>query len=184
MTRIGIVTASTRPHRIGHRVATWVRGLAPDEVEVVDIDLRELALPLLDEPEMPSTGVYAHEHTRRWAALVNGVDAVVFVMPEYNRGYNAALKNAIDYLYAEWKGKPVACVGYGWSGAQYARSALRQTLDRVGMVVVEGSALLFDKTLDTDGTVHADEVSESEVVAMYAGLSAAVANGRPSVDSR
>ena len=133
---------------------------------------------------MPSTGVYTHEHTRRWAALVNGVDAVVFVMPEYNRGYNAALKNAIDYLYAEWKGKPVACVGYGWSGAQYARSALRQTLDRVGMVVVEGSALLFDKTLDTDGTVHADEVSESEVVAMYAGLSAAVANGRPSVDSR
>lgn len=184
MTRIGIVTASTRPHRIGHRVATWVGGLSPDEVDVVDIDLRDLALPLLDEPEMPSTGHYAHEHTRRWAALVNGVDAVVFVMPEYNRGYNAALKNAIDYLYAEWKGKPVACVGYGWGGAQYARSALRQTLDRVGMVVVEGSALFFDKTLDTDGTVHADEAVEAEVIAMYAGLSAAVVDRRSSADSR
>jgi NAD(P)H-dependent FMN reductase len=184
MTRIGIVTASTRPHCIGHRVATWVKGLSPDGVEVVDIDLRELALPLLDEPEMPSTGHYAHEHTRRWAALVTGVDAIVFVMPEYNRGYNAALKNAIDYLYAEWKGKPVACVGYGWGGAQYARSALRQTLDRVGMVVVEGSALFFDKTVDTDGTVRADQATASEVIAMYAALSAAVSDGRSSVDPR
>jgi NAD(P)H-dependent FMN reductase len=184
MTRIGIVTASTRPQRIGHRVATWVRGLSPAEVEVVDIDLRDLALPLLDEPEMPSTGIYTHEHTRRWAALVTGVDAMVFVMPEYNRGYNAALKNAIDYLYAEWKGKPVACVGYGWSGAQYARSALRQTLDRVGMVVVEGSSLSFDSTLDTDGTVRADQASEAEVLTMYAGLTAAVLGGRSAPDAR
>jgi NAD(P)H-dependent FMN reductase len=184
MTRIGIVTASTRPHRIGHRVATWVEGLAPEGVEVVDIDLRALALPLLDEPEMPSTGQYAHEHTRRWAAMVNGVDAIVLVMPEYNRGYNAALKNAIDYLYAEWKGKPVACVGYGWSGAQYARSALRQTLDRVGMVVVEGSALFFDRTLDTDGTVRADGPGEAEVTTMYAALTAAVVDGRSLPDPR
>ena len=184
MTRIGIVTASTRPHRIGHRVSSWVSGLAPDEVEVVDIDLRDVALPLLDEPEQPSTGQYAHEHTRRWAALVNGVDAIVFVMPEYNRGYNAALKNAIDYLYLEWKGKPVACVGYGWSGAQYARSALGQTLDRVGMVVVEGSALFFDKTLDTDGTVRADASCEAEVATMYAGLTDAVLAGRTSPDPR
>jgi NAD(P)H-dependent FMN reductase len=184
MTRIGIVTASTRPHRIGHRVAAWVKGLSPTGVEVVEIDLRELALPLLDEPEMPSTGQYAHEHTRRWAAVVNGVDALVFVMPEYNRGYNAALKNAIDYLYLEWKGKPVACVGYGWSGAQYARSALRQTLDRVGMVVVEGSALFFDKTLDTDGTVRADASGEAEVTTMFTGLTAAVLAGRRSPDPR
>ena len=121
MTRIGIVTASTRPRRIGHHVAAWVRELAPAGVELVDVDLRELALPLLDEPEMPSDGNYVHEHTRRWAAIVEGLDAVVFVMPEYNRGYSAGLKNAIDYLYDEWYGEPVACVGYGWSGAQYAR---------------------------------------------------------------
>ena len=98
MTRIGIVTASTRPRRIGHHVAAWVRDLAPQGVELVDVDLRELDLPLLDEPEMPSDGHYVHEHTRRWAAIVEDLDAVVLVMPEYNRGYNAALKNAIDYL--------------------------------------------------------------------------------------
>jgi NAD(P)H-dependent FMN reductase len=175
MTRIGIVTASTRPRRIGHHIAAWVRGLAPEGVELVDVDLRELALPLLDEPEMPSDGHYVHEHTRNWAAIVEGLDAVVFVMPEYNRGYSAGLKNAIDYLYAEWSGKPVACVGYGWSGAQYARAALRQTLDRIGMVVVDGAALHFEKTLDLDGTVHADAADDDDVRAMYAGLRAAAA---------
>ena len=173
MTRIGIVTASTRPRRIGHHVAAWVRDLAPADVELVDVDLRELALPLLDEPEMPSDGNYAHEHTRRWAALVESLDAVVLVMPEYNRGYSAGLKNAIDYLYAEWAGMPVACVGYGWSGAHYARSALRQTLDRIGMVVVEGAALHFEKTLDLDGTVHAGATDDDDVRAMYAALVAA-----------
>ena len=91
-------------------------------------------------------------------------------MPEYNPGYSAALKNAIDYLYAEWDGMPVACVGYGWSGAKYARSALRQTLDRIGMVVVEGAALHFERTLDLDGTVHADEACEQDVRDMFAAL--------------
>ena len=68
-------------------------------------------------------------------------------MPEYNRGYNAALKNAIDFLYAEWEGLPVACVGYGWRGAEFARSALRQTLERVKMTVVDAPGLAFGKTL-------------------------------------
>ena len=170
MTRIGIVTASTRPKRIGHHVATWVESLSPAGVEVVPVDLRELDLPLLDEPEMPSDGHYVHEHSRRWAAVVESLDAVVLVMPEYNRGYNAALKNAIDYLYAEWDGMPVACVGYGWSGAQFARSALHQTLERIGMVVIEGAALHFERTLDLDGTVRADEESTQSVRAMFQAL--------------
>ena len=174
MTRIGILTASTRPNRIGHHVAAWVTGLGPQDAELVAVDLRELALPLLDEPDMPSEGHYAHEHTRRWSELVRSLDALVLVMPEYNRGYNAALKNAIDYLYAEWDGLPVACVGYGWSGAQYARSALRQTLDRVGMVVLEGAALHFEKTIELDGTVHADDEATEAVTRMFAAVTAAV----------
>ncbi|HYN66920.1 MAG TPA: NAD(P)H-dependent oxidoreductase [Ornithinibacter sp.] len=179
MTRIGIVTASTRPRRIGHHVADWVRALAPHDVELVDVDLREVGLPLLDEPEMPSDGSYAHEHTRRWAAVVGGLDAVVLVMPEYNRGYNAALKNAIDYLYSEWDGMPVACVGYGWSGARYARSALRQTLERIKMVVVDGAALHFEKTLDLDGTVRAAAADDDDVRTMYSALVAAASAAPP-----
>jgi len=170
MTRIGVVTASTRPNRIGHHVADWVVGLAPEDVEVVEVDLREIGLPLLDEPEMPSEGHYAHEHTRQWAAVVDSLDAVVLVMPEYNRGYNASLKNAIDYLYAEWDGMPVACVGYGWSGAHFARTALRQTLERIGMVIVEGAALSFERTLDLDGTVRADDEATGAVRSMFSAI--------------
>ena len=184
MTRIGIVTASTRPRRIGHHVAAWVRDLAPQGVELVDVDLRELDLPLLDEPEMPSDGHYVHEHTKRWAAIVEELDAVVLVMPEYNRGYNAALKNAIDYLYAEWDGMPVACVGYGWSGAHYARTSLRVTLDRINMVVVDGAALHFEKTIDLDGTVRADAADVADVGRMYAGLVAAEAASEASPTGR
>ena len=79
---------------------------------------------------------------------------------------------------------PVACVGYGWSGAQYARSALRQTLDRIGMVVVEGAALHFEKTIDLDGTVHADAAAVTDVERMYAGLVAARPASVASIEGR
>lgn len=170
MTTVGIVTASTRPNRIGHHVAAWVSSLAPDGVDLVQVDLREIALPFLDEPGMPADGDYAHESTRAWSALVSGLDGLVLVMPEYNRGYSAPLKNAIDHLYAEWKGMPVACVGYGWAGAQYARSALRQTLERVGMTVVGETGLHFEQTLDVDGTVRTTGEADDEVRALYAAL--------------
>jgi NAD(P)H-dependent FMN reductase len=131
MPRLSVVIASTRPLRIGHHVAAWVVARVPEHFDVTVHDLRELDLPFLDEPGQPADGNYAHEHTRAWSAAMTASDALLIVMPEYNRGYNAALKNAIDFLYAEWEGLPVACVGYGWHGAQFAKSALRQTLERV-----------------------------------------------------
>jgi NAD(P)H-dependent FMN reductase len=91
-------------------------------------------------------------------------------MPEYNRGYNAALKNAIDFLYAEWEGLPVGCVGYGWHGASYAKSALRQTLERVKMTVVDGPGLEFGKTLTQEGEVSAGAADDEALAAMFAEL--------------
>jgi NAD(P)H-dependent FMN reductase len=35
------------------------------------------------------------------------------VIPEYNCGFNAAIKNAIDYLNKEWQYKPLGFVSYG-----------------------------------------------------------------------
>ncbi len=85
---------------------------------VVDVvDLGALALPFLDELEHPSTGVYAHEHTRAWSRRVADADAFVVVTPEYNYGMPAVLKNALDYLYEEWAWKPVAFVSYGNTSA-------------------------------------------------------------------
>ena len=181
--RVSVVIASTRPTRIGHHVADWVlSGLrdlaAPDgrAVEVTVHDLRELDLPFLDEPGQPADGNYTHDHTRRWSAAMLATDALVLVMPEYNRGYNAALKNAIDYLYAEWDGLPVGLVGYGWHGASYAKSALRQTLERVRMTVVDGPGLSFEQTLTQEGEVRADETAQQALATMLTEL---VGNPRP-----
>ena len=171
--RLSVVIASTRPTRIGHHVADWVLARVPDGFDVTVHDLRELDLPFLDEPGQPADGNYAHDHTRRWSAAMLATDALVLVMPEYNRGYNAALKNAVDYLYAEWEGLPVACVGYGWHGASYAKSALRQTLERVKMVVVDGPGLSFDDTLTLDGVVGAGPEEEAALATMFDGLLAA-----------
>ncbi|NNM47154.1 NADPH-dependent FMN reductase [Knoellia koreensis] len=170
--RLSVVIASTRPHRIGHHVADWVTSQVPDGFDLTVHDLREWAFPLLDEPEQPSTGIYTHEKTRAWSEAIRATDALVLVMPEYNRGYNAALKNAIDYLYAEWEGLPVGCVGYGWYGASYAKEALRQTLERVKMTVVDGPGLVFEKTLGQDGEVRAGAEDETALAAMFAELDA------------
>jgi NAD(P)H-dependent FMN reductase len=168
--RVSVIIASTRPTRIGPKVAAWVLDAVPAEVEVTVHDLRELALPFLDEPGQPADGNYAHEHTRRWSAAMQATDALVLVMPEYNRGYNAALKNAIDFLYAEWEGLPVGCVGYGWHGASYAKSALRQTLERVKMTVVDGPGLEFGKTLTQEGEVSASAADDEALAVMFAEL--------------
>lgn len=168
--RLSILTASTRPHRIGHRVAGWVRGQVPAGFDVTELDLRAIALPFLDEPGQPADGHYAHEHTRRWSAAVTATDALVIVMPEYNRGYSAPLKNAIDFLYAEWEGLPVACVGYGWHGAEYARRALHQTLERVRMTVVEAPGLSFGQSVSEAGVVRADPPLEAAVARMFEEL--------------
>jgi NAD(P)H-dependent FMN reductase len=167
MPRLSLIIASTRPHRIGHQIAQWALGAVPTDFTVTVHDLREIGLPFLDEPGQPADGNYAHEHTRRWSAAMQATDALVLVMPEYNRGYNASLKNAIDYLYAEWEGLPVGCVGYGWHGASYAKSALRQTLERVKMTVVDGPGLEFGKTLTQEGEVHASEADEQALATMF-----------------
>ncbi len=170
-----ILIASTRPGRLGPTVAEWVLKQVPDsgfEVEV--LDLADFALPFLDEPREPSEGGYAHEHTRRWSAAIRDAEALLVVMPEYNRGYNAALKNAIDFLYAEWEGLPVACVGYGWYGARYAKAALRQTLERVKMTVVDAPGLAFGTTL-VDRQVVPDDELVRELAQTFEGLRLAAA---------
>jgi NAD(P)H-dependent FMN reductase len=175
--RLSVVIASTRPTRIGHHVAAWVVAsldhLAVPQARQLAVtvhDLREVALPFLDEPGQPADGHYVHDHTRRWSAAMSATDALVLVMPEYNRGYNAALKNAIDYLYTEWEELPVGLVGYGWHGASYAKSALRQTLERVRMTVVDGPGLEFGTTLTEQGEVHADDSARDALATMVTGL--------------
>ncbi|CAK7210306.1 hypothetical protein SCUCBS95973_000734 [Sporothrix curviconia] len=140
--RVGIITGSTRVVRVGPQVAAFVRSLiekdletAPVEglrIELEDIDIAALNLPLFDEPVIPShTDVpdgYTHEHSRAWSRCVSAVDAFVFVTAQHNWGVPAGLKNAIDYLYKEWSGKPFAVVSYGGHGGGHAAKALQLIL--------------------------------------------------------
>ncbi|GAA4264260.1 bifunctional NAD(P)H-dependent oxidoreductase/GNAT family N-acetyltransferase [Dactylosporangium darangshiense] len=86
-------------------------------VELVTVSLGDLNLPFLDEEEQPSSGVYRHEHTGRWSAIVDAADGFIAVTPEYNYGMPAALKNALDYLSREWAWKPIGFVSYGNTSA-------------------------------------------------------------------
>ena len=115
MIRIGIILGSTRPNRNGEQVATWVYDIASrrSDAEFELIDLRDYPLPHLDEPLPPSMGQYQNEHTKQWAATIASFDGFVIVTPEYNHCTSGVLKNAIDYLYAEWNNKAVGFVSYG-----------------------------------------------------------------------
>jgi NAD(P)H-dependent FMN reductase len=127
VTDVGIIIGSTRPGRIGLGVARWVYEVAQrrSDARYELVDIADYNLPLLDEPEPPSTGNYRNEHTKRWSAKVASLDAFVFVTPEYNHGTSAALKNALDFLYAEWNNKAAGFVGYGNAGAARALEQLR-----------------------------------------------------------
>jgi NAD(P)H-dependent FMN reductase len=130
MVRIAIIAGSTRPGRIVEGVARWalVAASRRDDAQIELVDIAEYDLPLLDEPLPPSLGHYKHEHTKRWAAKIASFDAFVFVTPEYNHGIPAALKNAIDFIYAEWNNKAAAFVSYGGSGGVHAVDQLRLTM--------------------------------------------------------
>lgn len=115
MIRLAIVSASTSPNRTGSPIAAWVAERARHcrAFDVDEIDLQQVALPLFDEPFLPRYRRYTHPHTLRWSERVESQDAFVFVMPEYNRGYPALLKNALDFLVQEWAFKPAGIVSYG-----------------------------------------------------------------------
>ena len=85
------------------------------------VDLAEVALPFMDEPNHPRLRTYIHQHTKDWSAKIEAGDAFVFVMPEYNHGMTAPLKNALDYLQHEWQYKPLGFVSYGGVAAGRAR---------------------------------------------------------------
>jgi NAD(P)H-dependent FMN reductase len=130
MTDVAIITGSTRPGRKGDAVASWVRDLAVKrgDARYEAVDLADLAPPSLDEPMPAIMGQYTQPHTHTWAAKIASFDAYVFVTPEYNHSAPGPLKNAIDFLYAEWTNKAVGFVGYRAAGGARAIEHLRLVL--------------------------------------------------------
>lgn len=171
--KIGIVVSSSRPTRIGHKVAQWVSELAPYGTEVDLIDLAEVNLPFLAEPELPAKGDYTMASTVAWSEQVRQYDALIVTVPEYNAGYPAVLKNAIDTLHAEWNELPVGVIGYGWGAAAGAARQLGEVLDRVKTVRLDGPGLKFGEDLTPEGEIL-DAAPVDGVRGLYDQLTAAV----------
>lgn len=142
--RIAVVLSSTRPERVGPAVAEWVMGelAGRDDATYELVDLADQGLPLLDEPQPAAAQAYTKDHTKAWSDRISGYDGFVFVFPEYNRGLPGALKNALDFLYAEWNDKSAGIVCYGSSGGLRAAEQLKQVLGELQIATVRAQVSL------------------------------------------
>ena len=142
--RIQIILASTRDKRFGDKVAKWVESVAKQrgDMDVELLDLKEWNLPMF-HGDPPSGGTYQDDTIKRWAEKIAQGDGYVIVTPEYNHGYPAPLKNALDCIYHEWKYKAAGLVSYG-GGAGGARAAeqLRLVLAELHVASVREALVL------------------------------------------
>jgi NAD(P)H-dependent FMN reductase len=173
MHTLNIINGSTRPGSRGKTIALWIEARARRIFNVEVLDLAVIDLPFLDEPHHPRLRKYQHEHTRRWSTTIASGDAFILVTPEYNHGYPAPVKNAIDYLYHEWAYKPVAFVSYGGLAAG-TRSVqmLKQVVTSLRMVpLVEAVSIpFFSRYFDENGRFNPDETLEKSAQTMLAEL--------------
>jgi NAD(P)H-dependent FMN reductase len=176
MPKLTVVIASTRPGRAGLPIGQWFvqQAEAHGGFEVETVDLAELALPPMDEPNHPRLQQYEHQHTKDWSATVESSDAFVFVMPEYNHSYTAPLKNAIDFLHNEWAYKPVGLVGYGGVAAgTRAIQAIKPVLLalRTFPIVESVTIPFFFKHLNEEGAFEPDELINQSAADLLQSLS-------------
>jgi NAD(P)H-dependent FMN reductase len=165
-----IIIASTRPGRAGAPIGAWFAAQAErhDGFEIDLVDLAELNLPMMDEPNHPRLRQYTHRHTKDWSERVDAADAVVFVTPEYNHSFPAPLKNAIDYLVQEWQYKPAGFVSYGGvAGGTRAVQSLKPVLDLLKMTAIPESVVIpFVSKLLHGGTFEPGEQLETSAETM------------------
>ena len=176
MPTLQIIIASTRPGRVGLPVAEWVHAAAVkhggfDQVELVD--LAEWNLPFMNERHHPRLRRYEHQHTLDWSATIDRADAFLIVMPEYNFGYTAPLKNAIDYLAHEWAYKPVGLVSYGGvSAGTRAAQMIKQVLTTLKMTPIPEAVHIpfVAQLIGDDGALRPNETMDAGAEAMLEEL--------------
>lgn len=168
MTRIAVIIGSTRPGRKGQAVAEWVYDIARQrsDADYELVDIADYHLPYLDEAAPPSLGQYTQPHTLAWARTIDSFDGYVFVTPEYNHSTSGALKNAIDFLYAEWNNKAAGFVSYGSAGGTRAVEHLRLVMAELQVADVRAQAALSLFTDFTAFTAFTPAPHQADVVAV------------------
>jgi NAD(P)H-dependent FMN reductase len=169
--KLHVVTVSTRPGRVGPKIAHWFTGFAAAHgaFEAVPVDLADFALPVFDEPHHPRLRRYEHDHTKAWSASVDAADAFAFVTPEYNYFAPPSLVNALTYLAAEWAYKPVGLVSYGGvsAGLRAAQSEKLVMTTLKMMPLPEGVAIPMVGTLiDKEGVFRPNDLIEASAKSM------------------
>lgn len=171
---LGVIIASTRPGRIGKPIGDWFieQATADGSFEVRTLDLAEINLPFMDEPNHPRLRKYTKQHTLDWSAQVEACDAFVLVTCEYNYGPPAALKNAFDFLSQEWADKPVGLLSYGGvSGGLRCASHLKETFQALGLLCVrEAITVPMAGPKVVDGVFQAPAECQESVAPMLASI--------------
>ncbi|CAB1275014.1 NADPH-dependent FMN reductase [Candidatus Nitrosacidococcus tergens] len=161
-----VIIASTRPNRIGSKIAHWFADYAKKNSDFVVelVDLANFKLPIYDESDHPRNKNYKHKHTKGWSQSVKKADAYVFVAPEYNYSPTPALINAFNYVYQEWNYKPCSFVSYGGisGGLRAAQAARLQVTTLKMMPIPEGVSIPMANTLvNSDGFQTSDRIDHS-----------------------
>jgi len=156
--KLHVITVSTRPGRVGPKVAQWFTGFAAAHGAFE-----------ADEPHHPRLRKYEHDHTKAWSASVDAADAFAFVTPEYNYFAPPSLVNALTYLAAEWAYKPVGLVSYGGvsAGLRAAQSEKLVMTTLKMMPLPEGVAIPMVGTLiDKEGVFRANDLVDASAKSM------------------
>lgn len=146
---------------MSEKIGAWVMEQSKNipGVEFELVDLKDYSLPFFDEPISPSMlkEPYSNPVVAKWTQKIAEGNAYLVITPEYNHGYTAVLKNALDYVYKEWNGKKVGFVGYGTLGAARAIEQLRQVVIELQMIPVRNAVHIvrFWELADFDSYVPA-----------------------------
>jgi len=155
-----IILGSTRQGRMSDKIANALNGLLHKRTDINTqlIDLRDYQLPLLDDAVVPSRRkTITDPAIQRWSDIIKQADGFIMIVPQYNKGYPAVFKNALDLLYVEWNNKPVGLVGYsgGPSGGSFVLSSLGPVMDELKMILVDTVITIPTawKALDAQGNL-------------------------------
>ena len=165
-----VIIASTRPGRAGLPIANWFVEQAKTDgrFDVVVADLKEIGLPMYDEPKHPRFQQYEHEHTKRWSAIVAAADAFAIVTPEYNFSPPPALVNALDFVFREWHHKAAGFVSYGGvSGGLRSVQATKLILTALKvMPIPEAVTIPFFAKMMNEGVFQGSEELDKAIKPM------------------
>jgi len=170
MATLSVVITSVREGRVCDPIAQWfmTRVQAHGTFDARLVDLKDVNLPMLSEPNHPRLRKYQQDTTKAWSATVAASDAFVFVTPEYNYTLPPALVNAFDHLYHEWTYKACAFVSYGGvsAGTRSVQTARLMVTGLKMVPIVEAVNVPFFSQLMENGVFKGNEATDKAVPVM------------------